>query len=40
MSDPNTATAGRVRTRSSARVRALTVTAMLSAISFVLMFLD
>ena len=40
MSDPNTATAGRGRTRSSARVRALTVTAMLSAISFVLMFLD
>ena len=40
MSDPNTATAGRVRTRSNARVRALTVTAMLSAISFVLMFLD
>lgn len=40
MSDPNVATAGRVRTVKLSRVRALTVTAMFSAIAFVLMFLD
>ena len=40
MSDPNVATAGRVRTVKQSRVRALTVTAMFSAIAFVLMFLD
>lgn len=40
MSDPTVATAGSSRTKSSMRVRALTVTAMLSAIGFVLMFLD
>ena len=40
MSDPNVATAGRVRPVKLSRVRALTVTAMFSAIAFVLMFLD
>lgn len=40
MSDPNTATAGRLRTASRSRVRALTITAMFSAIAFVLMFLE
>ena len=40
MSDPNTTTAGSIRTGRRTRVRALTVTAMLSAIAFVLMFLD
>ena len=40
MSDPTVATAGSSCTKSSMRVRALTVTAMLSAIGFVLMFLD
>ena len=40
MSDPNTATAGRIRSKGSVRVRALTVTAMLSTIAYVLMSLD
>ena len=40
MSDPNTATAGPLRTASRSRVRALTITAMFSAIAFVLMFLE
>ena len=40
MSDPNTTTTGSIRTGRRTRVRALTVTAMLSAIAFVLMFLD
>ena len=40
MSNPQNTTAGVVPRRSLTRVRALTVTAMLSAIAFVLMFLD
>lgn len=40
MSTPNSATAGSIRTAKRTRVRALSITAMLSAVSFVLMFLD
>ena len=40
MSNPQNTTAGVFPRRSLTRVRALTVTAMLSAIAFVLMFLD